>query len=95
MPDVMLFGEGWKGEKRSSRVAEPDDYISYMSKIEYTQSQLELAAPEPLAFKHSFRVSIFHSNSGQDYLIAVSGEKPQVEWVEQAILAHQPSPLKR
>ncbi|ORM77594.1 hypothetical protein HA42_17595 [Pantoea deleyi] len=94
MPDVMLFGEGWKGEKRSVSVAAPGDYISYLSKTDFTQNQLEIVAPGPVRFNQGFRVSTFRSQSGQAYLIAVSGDRPSDEWVEQAVASHQPAPLE-
>lgn len=93
MPDYMLFGEGWKGEIRFRDTTNTDEYISYISKIEFTQNQLEVAAPEPLTFKYPFRVSKFLSTSGRYYFIAVSGDKPPEEVIEQAILVHQPHPL--
>ncbi|MCX3308006.1 hypothetical protein ORN12_03135 [Pantoea vagans] len=93
MPDMMLFGEGWRGEKRFHDQIDDESVYSYLSKIEFTQNQLELAAPEPLNFRHNFNVSTFRSHNGNSYLIAIKGDHPDDEAVEHAIIAHQPKPV--
>lgn len=92
MPDIMLFGEGWRGEKRFHEHIATGGVYSYLSKIEYTQNQLERAAPEPLDFRHNFSVSTFKSCNGRSYLIAVKGDHPGDGTVEHAIIAHHPAP---
>ena len=93
MPDMMLFGVGWRGEKRFHGYIDNGDVFSYLSKIEFTQNQLERAAPEPLDFRHNFNVSTFMSRNGSAYLIAVKGHHPDDETVEHAIIAHHPTPV--
>ena len=93
MPDIMLFGEGWRGEKRFHEHIANGDVYSYLSKIEFTQNQLERAAPEPLDFRHNFNVTTFRSRDGSSYLIAVKGKHPDDETVEHSVIANHPAPL--
>jgi len=94
MPDLMLFGEGWRGEKRYHEYIENGGVYSYLSKIEFTQNQLERAAPEPLDFRHNFNVTTFNSRNGNSYLMACKDILPADEDIEIAIISHRPSPIE-
>lgn len=87
MNHVLVFGGGYKGDKRSTR-------LSAGETIELA-SRPSQPLDEPLyqPINYQFSLHRFAHEDGKEYLIAIHGDEPDAALINDCIFREKPDPL--
>lgn len=89
MNDVLVFGGGYKGDKRATRFNEGES-------IRLASHPVQSAGdPVYQPIEYEFVTHRFYDRrDGKEYLLAIRDEQPSTEQILEAIMRQKPKPLE-
>ena len=88
MNDMLVFGGGYNGAKRRTRLG-PGEQLDLAS---HPVQAAGGDAYQPISYK--FSLYRFTHQDGNEYLIAIHGDEPESDFIKECIFREKPEPLR-
>lgn len=88
MNDMLVFGGGYNGAKRSTRFGPGEQLDLASHPVQAAGGDVY----QPISYK--FSLYSFTHQDGNEYLIAIHGDEPETDFVKECIFREKPEPLR-
>lgn len=87
MNDMLVFGGGYNGAKRRTRLGPGEQLDLASHPVQATGGDVY----QPISYK--FSLYSFTHQDGNEYLIAIHGYEPESDFIKECIFREKPEPL--